>query len=220
MRGSTKALAEKNQAQMAARRLRDENAGMQAAVAHERGAAQAASCARAQQIEAGAREASDELARAREEKAELARRSEEQTKTLMQLRDTSESRRESLAAAERRADALAQVAAEDARKVAEAERGRETCEETCAGLRRRCEKLGAARRERGRVQGGNRRVQVHVALLGVQRPAKGRGDHAVFPHVLQRLHRDAAGKQGPEVPGVRADVQRVGRQVHFFRIFH
>ena len=77
---------------------------------------------------------------------------------------------------------------------------------------------GAARRERGRVQGGNRRVQVHVALLGVQRPAKGRGDHAVFPHVLQRLHRDAAGKQGPEVPGVRADVQRVGRQVHFFLV--
>ena len=137
---STKALAEKNQAQMAARRLRDENAGMQAAVAHERGAAQAATL-RAQQIEAAAREASDELARAREEKAELARRSEEQTKTLTQLRDTSESRREALAAAERRADALAQVAAEDARKVAEAERARETCEETCAGLRRRCEKL-------------------------------------------------------------------------------
>jgi E3 ubiquitin-protein ligase BRE1 len=125
---------------MAARRLRDENAGMQAAVAHERGAAQAATL-RAQQIEAAAREASDELARAREEKAELARRSEEQTKTLTQLRDTSESRREALAAAERRADALAQVAAEDARKVAEAERARETCEETCAGLRRRCEKL-------------------------------------------------------------------------------
>jgi len=137
---STKALAEKNQAQMAARRLRDENAGMQAAVAHERGAAQAATL-RAQQIEAAAREASDELARAREEKAELARRSEEQTKTLTQLRDTSESRREALAAAERRADALAQVAAEDARKVAEAERARETCEETCAGLRRRCDKL-------------------------------------------------------------------------------
>ena len=37
--------------------------------------------------------------------------------------------------------ALAQVAAEDARKVAEAERAREMCEETCAGLRRRCEKL-------------------------------------------------------------------------------
>jgi E3 ubiquitin-protein ligase BRE1 len=137
---STKALAEKNQAQMAARRLRDECAGMQAAVAHERGAAQAATT-RAQQIEAAAREQSDELARAIEEKEDVSRRMEEQTKTLTQLRDTSESRREALENAERRAETLVSVAKEDAKRVAEAERALAKCEETCAGLRRRCEKL-------------------------------------------------------------------------------
>ena len=137
---STKALAEKNQAQMAARRLRDECAGMQAAVAHERGAAQAATT-RARQIEAAAREQSDELARAIEEKEDVSRRVEEQTKTLTQLRETSESRREALENAERRAETLVSVAKEDAKRVAEAERALAKCEETCAGLRRRCEKL-------------------------------------------------------------------------------
>jgi E3 ubiquitin-protein ligase BRE1 len=43
--------------------------------------------------------------------------------------------------AERRAETLVSVAKEDAKRVAEAERALAKCEETCAGLRRRCEKL-------------------------------------------------------------------------------
>ena len=136
----SKALSDKAQAQQLARRLKDDKAGLEAAVAHERGAAQAATH-RAQQIEEAANEQAGELARAREESAGLSARMDEQTRTLRQMQETSREHREAFESAEKRIAELNAQAREDASKVATAERKAQQCEEQVAGLRRRCEKL-------------------------------------------------------------------------------
>jgi E3 ubiquitin-protein ligase BRE1 len=136
----SKAVTEKVQAQQLTRRLREEKAGLEAAVVHERGAAQAAAH-RAAQIEAAAQEQAVELARAREESSQLSVRMDEQTQTLRQLQASSRDHREALEASQRQAAGLSSRSTEDAAAVAAAERKARQCEEQIAGLKRRNEKL-------------------------------------------------------------------------------
>lgn len=136
----SKAVTEKIQAQQLARRLREEKAGLEAAVAHERGTAQAAAH-RAAQVEMAAQEQAGELARAREDASQLSVRMDEQTQTLRQLQATSRDHREALEASQRQAAGLSSRSTEDAAAVAAAERRVRQCEEQIAGLKRRNEKL-------------------------------------------------------------------------------
>ena len=55
------------------------------------------------------------------------------------------------------------------------------------------------RRIRRRVPGGDRRVQIHADVFGVQRQAQGGHHHALFPHVLRGLHQHETGKSRSQV---------------------
>lgn len=136
----SKAVTEKTQAQQLVRRLREEKEGLEKALLHERGAAQAAAQAAAH-TESTVKEQALELARAREESSQLSVRMDEQTQTLRQLQATSRDHREALEASQRQAAQLSARSAEDADKVAAAERKVAQCEEQIAGLKRRAEKL-------------------------------------------------------------------------------
>lgn len=136
----SKAVSEKVQSQQLARRLREEKAGLEAAVAHERGAA-AAAAAHAGHSEGAAAEQAGELLRAREENSQLSVRMDEQTQTLRQLQATSRDHREALEASQRQAAGLSARSTDDAAAVAAAERRVRQCEEQIMGLKRRNEKL-------------------------------------------------------------------------------
>lgn len=138
--GVTKAVTEKNQLSMSVRRLRDDLQGMEAVVAHERGAAQAA-LARVSQIEAAANEARSEIDRAREDAKALSSEMATQTATLTTLHESNEKNKQLLHTKEKEVSNLLQTSKDDAKKVAEAERKYQKCEEQCAGLKRRNEKL-------------------------------------------------------------------------------
>lgn len=135
-----KAIQDANAANNQCRRLRDELAGAEAAVAHERGVAQAAA-QRCRDAEAARAEQTAELQRARDEAAQLAERMEEQTKTLRELRDASSSHREANEALTKRTEDLSGRSAKDAEAVVNAERKVSALEEQVAGLKRRGEKL-------------------------------------------------------------------------------
>jgi E3 ubiquitin-protein ligase BRE1 len=66
---------------------------------------------------------------------------DEQTQTLRKLEAQAREHREAHESAERRVAELSERSKDDAAKTAAAERERDGCEERCAGLRRRCEKL-------------------------------------------------------------------------------
>jgi|TARA_B110000967_G_scaffold207582_2_gene257326 E3 ubiquitin-protein ligase BRE1 len=164
--GVTKAVTEKNQAQLSVRRLRDDLQGMEAAVKHERGAAQVrispfpnpaslfahtrltlsfasyqAALARANAIERGFDEANFEIKNAKDAAALASLQMATQTKTLTEAHEASEQRKFLLQAAEQKVEALLLTSKDDAAKVTECERKLQKCEETCAGLKRRNEKL-------------------------------------------------------------------------------
>jgi len=134
------AMTEKVQAQALARKLREEKAGLEAAVAHERGAAVAAAN-RASRVEAAAAEREAELARAIEETQSLTKRVEEQTNTLMQVQESASEQRAAAESARKRVDGLTDRADADAKAVAAAERRVKQCEEEIAGLKKRNQKL-------------------------------------------------------------------------------
>ena len=135
----SKALSDKAQAQQLARRLRDDKAALEAAVAHERGAAQAATL-RAQQIEEAANEQAGELARAGRSRRDSRRGWTADPNPATDRGDVQGTPRGVRVGGETHRRAR-RAGARGCLKVAVAERKAQQCEEQVAGLRRRCEKL-------------------------------------------------------------------------------